>query len=186
MKASLYGNLQSSHSVLEAPWWVGVQPGDSFQVLCFLVVTLSWRRAAADKSKLLPFVAVNAEVNYNPEQTACRQVKGKQLPECISRLMEVEAARRWRQQHSCAWFTAAFHYIKTFLNNKTAVRRGEDIHKSRQMGQRTVFDHVCVQRRDGGAEEEEEKEECKECLLKHHSWTWSFYKHRHKGSDACF
>lgn len=54
------------------------------------------------------------------------------------------------------------------------------------MGQRTVFDRVCAQRRDGGAEEEEEKEECKECLLKHHSSTWSFYKHRHKGSDACF
>lgn len=55
----------------------------------------------------------------------------------------VEAARwRQRRQHSGGWFTAAFHYIKTFLNNKMAVSGGEDIHKSRQTGQCTVFDHA--------------------------------------------
>lgn len=82
----------------------------------------------------------------------------------------VEAARWWRRQHSGGWFTVAFHYIKTFLNNKTAVSRGEDIHKRRQTGQWTVFDHAsCL---------------CAEtwwrrtrCLLRHHPSTCSFYKH---------
>lgn len=79
----------------------------------------------------------------------------------------VGAARWWRWQHSGSWFTAAFHYIKTFLNNKTSVSRGEDIHNSRQTRQSTVFDHAwCL---------------CAEtwwrrrwCLLKHHSSTYSF------------
>ncbi|CAB1440289.1 unnamed protein product [Pleuronectes platessa] len=41
-----------------------------------------------------------------------------------------------------------FHYIKTFLNNKPAVSAGEDIHKSRQTGQRTVFGHRDVTEED--------------------------------------